>query len=52
MMWHDARKHPGSPPFSGGVLTDWPARAADGFGILNQEMNLIEAYRASLRRKP
>lgn len=51
MMWHQSQQHPNSPPFAGGVLTDWPSVAVDGFAILNHEMQLIQAYRASQREE-
>ena len=32
-LWLEARKHPDSPPFSGGVLDCWPGWAVDALAI-------------------
>ncbi len=49
MMWHQAQQHPDSPPFGGGVLSDWPAIAVDAFGVMNHEKWLIDLYLKSGR---
>ncbi len=51
LMWHQSRQFPDAPPFGGGVLTDWPAIAVDGFAILNSEQQLVDAYRRHMAPK-
>lgn len=42
---------PESPPFSGGVLTDWPAREADALAFARREWRVVQAYLTSLEAK-
>lgn len=43
-IWGEARKHPDSPPFSGGVLDAWPAWAVDAMAICRNEEEAIRQY--------
>lgn len=42
MRWPDA------PPFSGGVLTEWPAREADGLAFARMEWRTVQAHLKNL----
>lgn len=37
-----------APPYSGGVLTDWPAREADALAFAKREWAVVRAYLKSL----
>lgn len=39
---------PDSPPFAGGVLTDWPARDADALAFARAEWRAVQTYLRSL----
>jgi len=41
-------KWPDSPPFAGGVLTDWPALEADALAFARREWAVVQAYLRSL----
>lgn len=43
-LWVEARRYPDSQPFGGGVLTDWPALAVDGFAVCRQEEAAIDDF--------
>ena len=43
-LWLEARRYPDSQPFGGGVLTDWPALAVDGFAACRDEENAIDSF--------
>jgi hypothetical protein len=43
-LWTEARRYPDSPPFGGGVLTDWPALAVDGFAVCREEEWAIDDF--------
>lgn len=45
VQWQDA------PPFSGGVLTDWPARMVDGLAFARREWAAVNAHLAHEARK-
>lgn len=40
-----------APPYSGGVLTDWPARDADALAFAKREWAVVQAYLKSLEAK-
>lgn len=42
-LWSEARRYPDSQPFGGGVLTDWPALAVDGFATCRAEEQAIDS---------
>lgn len=44
-------KWPDSPPFDGGVLTDWPAREADALAFARREWRAVQEYLKSLEVK-
>ncbi len=44
-------KWPEAPPFAGGVLTDWPAREADGLAFARREWRAVQQYLRSLEVK-
>lgn len=50
-LWSDARRYPDSQPFGGGVLTDWPAIAVDGFAVCRVEEHAIDDYLRSLEKE-
>lgn len=43
-LWTEARRYPDSQPFGGGVLTDWPALAVDGFAVCRAEEYAIDDF--------
>ena len=43
-VWGEARRYPDAQPFSGGVLTDWPAIAVDGFAVCREEEHAIHDF--------
>jgi hypothetical protein len=43
-LWGEARRYPDSPPFGGGVLTDWPALAVDCFATCRAEEWAIDDF--------
>jgi hypothetical protein len=43
-VWAEVRRYPDSQPFSGGVLTDWPAIAVDGLAVCRQEEHAIDDF--------
>lgn len=43
-LWTDVRRYPESQPFGGGVLSDWPAIAVDGFAVCREEERAIDDY--------
>ncbi len=43
-LWTEARRYPDSPPFGGGVLTDWPAIVVDGFAVCREEEWAIDEF--------
>lgn len=43
-LWSEARRYPDAPPFSGGVLTEWPAIAVDGFATCRDEEHAIDDF--------
>lgn len=49
--WWHVRKHPDSPPFSGGVYDAWPARDADVCAVARDEERRIWDYREWKRTK-
>lgn len=49
--WLDARTHPDSAPYSGGVLDNWPAIDVDGFALAREEEQRIDAFRRWKERK-
>lgn len=44
-LWKETLKHPGAPPFAGGVLDSWPAYLVDAFSIADLELGAIESFR-------
>jgi hypothetical protein len=43
-LWADARRYHESQPFGGGVLSDWPAIAVEGFAVCREEERAIDDY--------
>jgi hypothetical protein len=43
-QWGEARRYPDAPPFAGGVMTDWPAIAVDGFAVCREEEWAIDDF--------
>lgn len=50
-LWGEARRYPDSQPFGGGVLTDWPALAVDGFAVCREEEWAIDELMRYRERK-
>jgi hypothetical protein len=50
-LWADARRFPESQPFGGGVLSDWPAIAVEGFAVCREEERAIDDFLRHLEER-
>ena len=46
-LYFTSRRMPEVPAFTGGLLTDWPAWAAQAWGVLRQEDMAVSAFERS-----
>lgn len=47
--WQRSMAHPGVPLYSGGLLTDWPAKVVEEQAVLKSEWAAVQAYQQAER---